>query len=125
MQTRSIAFIIFALGLVVTPANSFANKASVKIEVTPAADSRSEVVIKILVFHHGNNLFHHVEWVDVEINNKPLRRWEFSAFHLPESGDFSREITYKVEEAGEIVGQASCNIHGSTGPATSKISPAP
>ena len=110
-----VAVLVIFFGLA---SESPGNKASVQIDAPERAAKGSEVTIKIHVFHEGNNYLHHTSWVSVKVNGQEITRWDFSAFSRPEAGDFTREITYKLVEAAEIVAEANCNIHGSAGPVT-------
>ena len=125
MQYGRIVFLVAALGLLASPLESFANKSSVKIEAPQVAGKGSEIRIKVHVFHEGNNFIHYTNWLDIKINDKPVQRWEFSAFKKPEAQDFVREVTYKITEPITIVAQSNCNIHGSTGAATWTVTLAP
>ncbi len=82
-------------------------------------------MIKIHVFHKGDNFLHYTDWVDVKINGKPVQRWEFSSSKRPEAENFTREVTYKLTEPITIVAEANCNTHGSEGPATWTVTLAP
>ena len=118
MKNKSIVFLGLVVVLLSSPAASYANKSSVKIEAPQAAEKGSEIVIKIHVFHKGNNFIHYTNWVDVKINGKPFQRWEFSSSKRPEAENFTREVTYKLTEPITLVAEANCNTHGSEGPAT-------
>jgi len=107
------------------PSAVLADKSSVTIEAPDTADPGTEVPVKLLVRHHGNNFLHHTEWVEVKVNGETVERWEFSTFGRPEEENFTREIVVKVEGPTEIVAEASCNIHGSAGPASKTIQPNP
>jgi len=125
MKNKGIIFLGFVFVLLGSPAESYANKSSVKIEAPQAAEKNSEIVIKIHVFHKGNNFIHYTNWVDVKVNGKPFQRWEFSASKRPEAENFTREVTYKLTEPITIVAEANCNTHGSEGPATWTVTLAP
>ena len=125
MQYGRIVFLVLVLGLLTSPVESFANKSSVKIEAPRAAEKGSEIRINIHVFHEGNNFIHHTNWLDIKINDKPVQRWEYSAFKKPEAGDFTRELRYKIIEPITIVAQSNCNIHGSVGATTWTVTLAP
>jgi desulfoferrodoxin (superoxide reductase-like protein) len=101
---------------------ALADKASVAIEAPKDAVKGSEAVIRITVTHSANSERHYVEWVKIWANNKELTKWDFSSSKLPEGVPFTRELKYKVEGDAEIKAEASCNAHGSKGPATLKIS---
>ena len=118
MKNKSIVFLGLVVVLLSSPAASYANKSSVKIEAPQAAEKGSEIVIKIHVFHKGNNFIHYTNWVDVKINGKSFQRWEFSSSKRAESENFTREVTYKFTEPITVVAEANCNTHGSEGPAT-------
>ncbi|MBN2040272.1 MAG: hypothetical protein JW864_09540 [Spirochaetes bacterium] len=98
-----------------------ADKSSIIIEAPDKAVKGSEITIKIIVTHNGNNMFHHTDWAYIKINGKEVARWEYSFSSLPEDEVFSKEITYKVEKAIEIEAEANCNLHGSKGKAVKKI----
>ena len=100
-----------------TPPFVFANKSAVTIEAPEKAEIGSEIIIRINVRHSGNNLFHYTESAYVTINEKEVKKWEFSSFKRPEAEKFSREIRYRVDGPFEIVAGANCNVHGSAGPA--------
>jgi len=118
MNNKGIVFLGLVFVLLGSPAAGYANKSSVKIEAPQAAEKGSEIVIKIHVFHKGNNFIHYTNWVDVKINGKPFQRWEFSSSKRAESENFTREVTYKFTEPITVVAEANCNTHGSEGPST-------
>jgi desulfoferrodoxin (superoxide reductase-like protein) len=122
MKISSIVFLGFALVCLVCAGEVFADKSSVKIEAPEEAEKGAEIVIKILVFHKGNNFIHYTNWVDVKINDKPVKRWQFSASDRPEAENFTREVTYRVTEPATIVAEANCSLHGSEGAATWTVS---
>ena len=122
MKISSIVLLGFALVCLVCAGEVFADKSSVKIEAPQVAEKGAEIVIKILVFHKGNNFVHYTNWVDVKINDKPVKRWTFSASDRPEAENFTRGITYRVTEPVTIVAEANCILHGSEGPATGTVS---
>lgn len=113
-----LSAIIISLAL---PAVSFANKSSVEIVAPQVADKGSNVNIKIKVFHHGNNLLHHTEWVELKINGEPVKKWEYSAFDKPEAADFTLEYEARMNGDLEIEARAGCNVHGSAGPKKATI----
>ncbi len=116
-------FVILGLACVLLafPANGAANKSSVKLEAPAAVEKGSEIIIKILVSHKGNNFLHYTNWVELKINDKIVQRWTFAAFSRPEEEIFSKEILYKITEQITISAEANCNIHGSEGPATRRV----
>jgi desulfoferrodoxin (superoxide reductase-like protein) len=110
-------FVATVLMLLAFSAAAFANKSAVTIQAPPTAQNGSDILIKVRVSHEGNNFIHYTEWVSVKVNGAEVARWEFSAFNRPASENFTREMTVTVNGPTEIVAEASCNIHGSSGPA--------
>ena len=100
---------------------ALANKASVSIEAPAEVTKGTEIMIQLTVDHNADNVFHHVEWVELAVNNRQIGYWQYSAFDLPPAATFTKEIKYTVNENTEIRAQASCNLHGSAGPAFFKI----
>ena len=113
--------IVFSSLMVFASLAAFADKTSVEIEAPAAAKKGETVTIKIKVTHDGNNIFHYTNWVYVKVNGKEIKRWEYSMFSLPEDEVFTREITYTVSESVDIEAEGNCNIHGSTGKKTVRI----
>ena len=101
---------------------AFANKSSVSIEVPESVMKGSEIIIKINVEHNSNSMFHYTKWVYVTIKGKEIARWDYSWRKRPEGKNFSKEITYTVNEPIEIVAEASCNTHGSKGKVVKTVS---
>ena len=95
----------------------FANKASVTLEGPASAVKGSEVTIKITVTHSANSFLHYTKWLKVQANGKPIEQWDYTAGNRPDGETFTKEIKIKVLENTEVVAEASCNIHGSAGPA--------
>ena len=118
MHIRAIVLLGLVFVLLFLPVHSFANKSSVKIEAPQSAEKGSEIVIKIHVSHEGNNFIHHTNRVDVKINGKLIKSWEFTARKRPETENFTREVTYTLTGPITVTAEANCNIHGSEGPAT-------
>lgn len=112
----SLFLIIF---LLVTPV--LANKSATKIEGPEAVKKGDEIVLKIHVTHKGNNRFHYTRSLVVLANGKKIAGWDFSGSNLPESENFIREVKLVVNEDTEILAEAHCNLHGSTGPSSLKI----
>ncbi|MGB4705392.1 MAG: desulfoferrodoxin family protein [Candidatus Saccharicenans sp.] len=98
-----------------------ANRSSVKIEAPAVVKAGEEVTIVIHVSHRGNSRLHYTNRLVVLANKKEIARWNFTSSQLPENENFSREIKLKIEEETEIIAEASCNLHGSAGPASAKI----
>jgi len=101
---------------------AFANKSYVSIEAPESVMRGSEVTIKLNVMHNANSIFHYTKWVYVMINGEEVARWDYTWRKRPESKNFTKEITYTVNEPIEIVAEASCNTHGSEGKATHTVS---
>jgi desulfoferrodoxin (superoxide reductase-like protein) len=116
-----LLFIPIFMVILTFAGTAFADKASVSIEAPADVAKGSEITIRLTVTHSANSYFHHVEWLKVWVNNQELTRWEYSASKRPEEATFTKEIKYKVDENVEIKAEASCNIHGSKGPATWKV----
>lgn len=124
MRGRNSGLFLISIFLVflMSPGIAFADKASVSIEAPASVPKGSEITIRFTITHSANSFFHYVEWVKVMINNKEFSRWDYSALKRPEGATFTREIKYTINENAEIKAEASCNIHGSKGPATAKVS---
>ncbi len=115
-------FLIQFLLVVLLWANvAFAGKASVSIEAPAEVTKGTEITIRLTVDHSADNFFHHVEWVQLNVNNNQLGYWRYSAVALPPAATFTKEIKYTVNENTEIRAEASCNLHGSAGPGFFKI----
>jgi len=120
MTKKSLALLAFFL--LAFSAAAYANKTAVAVVAPEFAAAETEVTITINVTHKGNSSFHHTKWVTVKADGEEIARWDFSGSKRPEAENFSREVKYTVTEAVEITAQGSCNIHGSAGPVTVKIS---
>ena len=100
-----------------------ANKSSVALEQLAQATEDGKAVVKCTVTHSGNNFLHHTEWLRVSANGKEIARFEFSWRNKPENEAFIREVPVDAAAPVLIEGEASCNIHGSKGPAKMTIMP--
>ncbi len=100
-----------------------ANKSSVALEQSAQANEDGKAVLKCTVTHSGNNFLHHTEWVRVSADGKEIARWEFSWRNKPESAVFTREVPVDAAAPVSIEAEASCNIHGSKGPAKMTVMP--
>jgi len=122
VQQKIIYYFIPILLMILLPAHAaFADKASVSIEAPTAVAKGSEITIRLTIIHSANSYFHYVEWVRVMMNEREIARWDYSRSNRPEDATFTKEIKYTVNESGEIKAEASCNIHGSKGPASQKV----
>ena len=101
---------------------AFANKSVTSIEAPQTATKGSEITIRVTVTHKGNSFIHYTKALQVIANKKEIARWDYSSGQRPETEVFTKEITIKALEDLEVTAEAHCNIHGSTGPATVKIS---
>jgi desulfoferrodoxin (superoxide reductase-like protein) len=102
-------------------APAMADKAAVAIEAPASAAKGAEITIRLTITHSSNADRHHVEWVKIWVNNLEVQKWVYSPSNLPEGVPFTREVKAKASEDLEIKAEASCNIHGSKGPAVLKI----
>lgn len=100
---------------------SLANKSAVSIEAPQSVAKGSEITIRVIVTHNGNNFLHYTKWVQITINGKEVARWDYTSGNRPEGANFIKEIKYVVNEEIEVRAEAYCNLHGSAGPAIVKV----
>lgn len=118
----------FLMAMLILPAlpldarSAFADKSSTSIEAPQTVPKGSEVTIRVTVTHRGNNFLHYTNWLQVSANRKEIARWDFSWGKRPETEVFTREVKLNALEDLEVSAEAHCNIHGSAGPTTFKIS---
>ena len=117
--TITAAIALLFMCLVTTAA---ADKSSVTIDVPETAAKGTEITIKVTAAHDANNFLHYTNWLYIMINDNEVARWDYSWRKRPEGKTFTKEITYTVIEPVEIKAEANCNIHGSEGPQTVKLS---
>jgi desulfoferrodoxin (superoxide reductase-like protein) len=98
-----------------------ANQSSVAIEAPQSVQKGEELTIRVTVTHSANTTLHYTEWLKVTVNQKEVARWDYTSNNLPEAAVFTKEIKLNATENTEITAQASCNNHGSKGPATVKV----
>ena len=122
LKTGYFLFAGLTVLFLITAPSVFANKSSVSVDAPESAAPGSKITIKINVEHDGNSILHYTNWVYVMINGKETNRWEYSWRKRPESNNFTKEITYTVNEPLEIVAEGSCNTHGSEGKVTHTVS---
>jgi desulfoferrodoxin (superoxide reductase-like protein) len=120
MKRRLLYCLLFSVFLLAAQ-TGYANKSSVTISAPGTAAKGSEVLVKLTITHSANSFLHYTNWVTLKINGKEFSRWDFSAGNRPESAVFTREVKIPVNEPIELIAEASCNMHGSAGPANSKI----
>jgi desulfoferrodoxin (superoxide reductase-like protein) len=119
---KSIALGMLILAILLLQGDpAFANKSGASIEGPTNVAKGTEVTLRVTVTHNANSSFHYTEWLKVTANKKEIARWDYSKDKRPEAAEFTKEITLKVMEDTEIIAEASCNRHGSRGPATHKI----
>ena len=94
-----------------------ANKSATAIDGPTSAEKGAEVVIKVTVTHSANSFFHYTKSLKVQANGKTVAEWEFSNSNRPEEATFTKEVKIIVDGDMNVVAEASCNIHGSAGPA--------
>ena len=119
-KTRLILIFLFGVFLV-HGGIALANKSSTTIEAPESVSKNSEIIIRVTVTHSANNFLHYTEWLRVMAGDKEIARWDFTRSQRPEGAVFTKEIKYTVEGNVEIKAEASCNIHGSKGPTTVKV----
>jgi desulfoferrodoxin (superoxide reductase-like protein) len=100
---------------------ALADKSAVSIEGPTKVEKGTEVTLRITVTHNANSSSHFTEWLKVSANKKEIARWEYNSEKRPEAAQFIIEVKIKVTENTEVVAEASCNKHGSRGPATHRI----
>jgi len=118
---KQFVLAVCAVVLLDLAAPCWAGKSSVTIEAPATAQKGSEIIVKINVVHDGNSVAHYTQWVSLKVNGKEIERWEYGAFKRPESDKFTKEVKITGNEPMEIVAEASCNLHGSAGPAKAKV----
>ena len=101
---------------------AFAEKTSVAISAPDNAPPGSEITIQVTATHDANNFLHHTDWLKVMADGKEIARWDYSWNKKPEGKVFTKEIKYTVTDSVEISAEGHCNIHGSEGPKTVKVS---
>ena len=111
-----------AIVLCATCEPAFAGKTSVSVNAPQTAAPGTEITIQVTATHDANNFIHHTDWLKVMADGKEIARWDYSWNKKPEGNVFTREITYTVTDSVEISAEGHCNIHGSAGPKTVKIS---
>ncbi|OGR08255.1 MAG: hypothetical protein A2511_14770 [Deltaproteobacteria bacterium RIFOXYD12_FULL_50_9] len=124
MIKKNYTFSVSCIGVAVfllIASTAWANRSSTAIEMPTTVAKGTESTIRITISHNGNNWFHYTQWCKVTANGKEIARWDYNWNHLPESGVFTKEIKFKVDEATKISAEASCNVHGSEAPTEKTI----
>lgn len=116
--------VCFLAGIFVLMAGTAeANKSSVVIEQPVKFNESGRAVIQCTVRHSGNNFLHHTEWLRVSADGREIAHWDFSWTNKPEAEVFIREVAVDAAATVAIEAEASCNIHGSAGPAKMTLRP--
>lgn len=111
-----------ALGFILLAAlPAFADKSSVEIAAPGEVQKGETITIILKVTHDGNNFLHYTDWAYLKAGDREIARWDYSMFDTPESGVFTRKVAYTVEAPVTIEAEAHCNIHGSAGKKTLRI----
>ena len=119
---KSIGLGMLALALLLLQGGPvLANKSGASIEGPTNVVKGTEVTLRVTVTHNANSSSHYTEWLKVTANKKEIAHWDYSKDKRPEAAEFTKEIKIQVMEDTEVVAEASCNNHGSRGPATHKI----
>ena len=119
---KSIALGMLILSvLLVQIGPALADKSAVSIEGPTKVEKGTEVTLRITVTHNANSSSHYTEWLKMSANKKEIAHWDYTTDKRPEAAQFTKEIKIKVTEDTEVVAEASCNKHGSRGPATHRI----
>jgi desulfoferrodoxin (superoxide reductase-like protein) len=122
MNRRRFCYLMVLGSLSLYTKPAFANKASVSIEAPQIPLKGSEMTIRVTVTHRGNSFIHYTKSLQVMANRKEIARWDFSSGQRPEAEVFTREVKIAAVEDLEVTAEAHCNIHGSAGPVSVKIS---
>jgi desulfoferrodoxin (superoxide reductase-like protein) len=83
-----------------------------------------EAAIRIVETRKGNSFVHCTEWARLDVDGKTISRVEFTRSNHPDDAAFTKEVKVKVPGTMEVAAEASCNVHGSAGPAKATITPA-
>lgn len=122
MRSISLFWVVLLLVVGALSGVALADKSAVTIEGPLNAAKGSEVTLKITVTHSANSATHYTEWLKVTANDKEIARWNFTSSQRPGAAVFTKEVKVTVLEATEVKAEANCNVHGSKGPSTLKIS---
>ena len=117
VTVATLSVLVFCLSVGVATAN----QSSVTLEAPQSVQKGAELTIRVTVTHSANTALHYTEWLKVTVNQKEVARWEYTGNNRPEAAVFTKEIKLKATENMDVTAQASCNIHGSKGPGTLKV----
>jgi len=118
----NLSLIVLVVVVLLNGQDVWGNKSATSIEVPENISKGSEITFRVTVTHNANSFIHYTKWLQIMINGKEIARWDYTMGDRPEGATFTKEIKYKAEGDIEIKAEASCNIHGSAGPATVKVS---
>lgn len=116
---KKLIHLVIVLMILATPA--IANKSAVSILAPEKVKAGEEITLIISVSHRGNSSLHYTKRVVVIANKKEIALWEFASSNRPEAENFSREVKLEIFEETEVIAEATCNLHGSAGPARAII----
>jgi hypothetical protein len=123
ISPKFVCLFLFVFPLLSSP-NIFANEPVVSIQVlTEEIVPGKEIQIQLTIIHSANSFIHHVEWVDLVVNEQQSNHWAYSAFDLPPAASFKKVVKYQVPHSEEIriVAEANCIRHGSSGKISFRI----
>lgn len=98
-----------------------ANKTSVEIDTVNKAQKGEKVTIKLNASHEGNNFLHYTYELYLSINGERVKEWNYYMLDKPPSEEFSKEITYTVDEKLNLEAKGYCTLHGSNNTAQATI----
>lgn len=120
-RIKTIVISVSGLLLAVLAQPLLANKSAVSIEAPAAVKAGEEATIIVRVSHRGHSRLHYTRRLVVLANGQEVALWDFSSSTRPEAENFAREIKLIIKAETEIVAEATCNLHGSAGPASIRI----
>ena len=100
---------------------ALADKSAVRLEVPANAGQGEKITITLFARHSANNFLHYTKRLNLTINGQEAASWEFGAFNLPDSAEFSRTFEYVVTGPTTLESAAVCNVHGSANTATATV----
>jgi len=121
MKKMATVGVLSALVFCLSVGVATANQSSVILEAPQSVQKGVELTIRVTVTHSANTSLHYTEWLKVTVNQKEVARWDYTGNNRPEAAVFTKEIKLKATENMDVTAQASCNIHGSKGPGTLKV----
>jgi desulfoferrodoxin (superoxide reductase-like protein) len=122
MRSINLFWIVLLLIVGTFSGVALADKSAATIEGSANAAKGSEITLKVTVTHSANSATHYTEWLKVTANDKEIARWNYTSSQRPDAAVFTKEVKVKVLEAMDVKAESNCNVHGSKGPTTLKIS---